>query len=329
MKGRTRLWRIGGLLLLITVVAVALWQGRHLDVAAVVQWVGELGPLAWLAFMAIYALATVLFLPGSVLTLAGGTLFGPVLGTFVNLTGATLGATLAFLLSRYLASDWVEQKAGGRLKQLKDGVEGEGWRFVAFVRLVPLFPFNLLNYALGLTRIRLLHYLVATYVCMLPGAFAYTYLGYAGREAAAGGEDLIQKALLALALLALVAFLPRVISRFRQGPTLSVVELHERLERGDKLLLLDLRTTDDYQGELGHIQGSLNIPLEELESHLPTLSPHLEKPIALICTTDRGSKKAAKLLNSHGFTDLHVVTGGMAVWNREGWPVESKGGAGV
>ena len=101
------------------------------------------------------------------------------------------------------------------MKQLKEGVENEGWRFVAFVRLVPLFPFNLLNYALGLTRIRFLHYLLATYICMLPGAIAYTYLGYAGREAIGGGEDLIQKALLALALLAAVAFLPRIIRKFR------------------------------------------------------------------------------------------------------------------
>lgn len=246
-------------------VTVALWLGRSLDVTTVVQRVGELGPLAWLAFMALYALATVLFLPGSVLTLAGGSLFGPVLGTFVNLTGATIGATLAFLLSPYLASDCVEQKTGGRLKQLKDGVEGEGWLFVAFARLVPLFPFNLLNYALGLSHIRLLHYLIATYVCMLPGAIAYTYLGYAGREAVAGGEDLIQKAMLALALLAVVAFLPRIISRFRQGPTLSIDELHDRLSNDD-----------DYQGELGHIAGSRNIPLEELESRLSELSHYLE-----------------------------------------------------
>ena len=101
---------------------------------------------------------------------------------------------LAFLVARYLASDWVAARSGGRLRQLIHGVETEGWRFVAFVRLVPLFPFNLLNYALGLTRIRFSHYLIATYVCMLPGAFAYTYLGYAGREAVGGGEGLIQKA---------------------------------------------------------------------------------------------------------------------------------------
>ena len=191
-------------------VTLAIIYRDQFDVAALESWVRDAGPVAPLLFMLIYAAAVVLFLPGSVLTLAGGALFGPVLGTLYNLTGATFGATLAFLIARYLASDWVADKTGGRVKQLINGVESEGWRFVAFVRLVPLFPFNLLNYALGLTRLRLLHYILATYVFMLPGAIACTYLGYAGREAVAGGEGMIQKGLLALALLAVVAFLPRL-----------------------------------------------------------------------------------------------------------------------
>ena len=201
--------------LLAIAIAAAFAFRDQIDVAALQQQVERAGPAGPLLFMLIYALATVLFFPGSVLTLAGGALFGPIWGTFFNLTGATAGAALAFLLARYLASNWVEQKTGGRLKQIKDGVEQEGWRFVAFVRLVPLFPFNLLNYALGLTRIRFLHYLVATYICMLPGAIAYTYLGYAGREAIAGSEGVIQKGLLALGLLALVAFLPGFVKRLR------------------------------------------------------------------------------------------------------------------
>ena len=69
---------------------------------------------------------------------------------------------------------------------------------MAFVRLVPIFPFNILNYALGLTRIRLFHYVITSYICMLPGAIAYTYIGYAGRNAAVGGEGLIRKILLVL-----------------------------------------------------------------------------------------------------------------------------------
>ena len=174
-----------------------------------------------------------LFLPGSLLTLAGGALFGPLWGTLYNLTGATLGAALAFLIARYLAADWVQTRAGGIGKRLVQGVEAEGWRFVAFTRLVPLFPFNLLNYALGLTRIPFLHYLVATYVFMLPGALAYTWLGYAGREAAAGGEGLIQKGLIALALLAAVAFLPRLIGRLREGPMMQVTGLKASLDAGE------------------------------------------------------------------------------------------------
>jgi uncharacterized membrane protein YdjX (TVP38/TMEM64 family) len=210
-----RLMRILLILTLVAGVALAVLYRNRFDVAALQSWLQEAGIVAPLLFMLIYALAAVLFLPGAVLTLAGGALFGPVLGTFYNLTGATLGATLAFLIARYLASDWVARTAGGRVKQLIDGVENEGWRFVAFVRLVPLFPFNLLNYALGLTRLKLGHYIIASYVFMLPGAIAYTYLGYAGREAVAGGEGLIRKALLALALLAVVAFLPRLIRMLR------------------------------------------------------------------------------------------------------------------
>jgi uncharacterized membrane protein YdjX (TVP38/TMEM64 family) len=212
-----KLVRILLLLVIVTGIIFAIIYRESFNAEALQTWVKNAGPVGSLLFMLIYALGTVFFLPGSVMTLAGGALFGPVWGTFYNLTGATLGATFAFLVARYLASDWVEEKTGGRLKQLKEGVEGEGWRFVAFVRLVPLFPFNLLNYALGLTRIKLSHYIIASYLFMLPGAIAYTYLGYAGREAVAGGGGWIQKGLIALALLAIVAFIPRLVGRLRQS----------------------------------------------------------------------------------------------------------------
>ena len=202
--------------LIAAILAVILNRDRF-DAAALQQWVESTGAIGPLAFIAIYALGTVLFLPGSLLTLSGGALFGPLWGTLYNLLGATLGAMLAFVIARHLASDWVSEKAGGRLKQLINGVEKEGWRFVAFTRLVPLFPFNLLNYALGLTRIRLGHYVMATFVFMIPGALAYTWLGYAGREAITGGEGLIRKGLLALALLAVAAFLPRWLKMVRNA----------------------------------------------------------------------------------------------------------------
>ena len=309
------------LAIIVVGISLAYIYREQFDAAALEQWVQNAGLAGPLVYMGIYAIATVFFLPGSVLTLAGGALFGPVMGTFYNLTGATVGAVLAFLVARYLASDWVEQKTGGRLKQLKQGVEGEGWRFVAFVRLVPLFPFNLLNYALGLTRIRLSHYLIATYLFMLPGAIAYTYLGYAGREAVAGSEGLIQKALLALALLAVVAFLPRLIGRLRRGPMMGVVRLKEKLDQQQDVLVLDVRTAEDYIGEQGHIANSKNIPVEELGSRLDEITEYVERPIAIVCRTDKRSAKAAQLLTRKGFADVHIVKGGMTDWNQQGYTV--------
>ena len=211
--------RIGLLLILAIGIGTALVYRGQISVAALEQWLGQLGWAAPLVFIAGYAIATVFFMPGLLFTLAGGALFGPVFGTLYNLAGATLGAMLAFLAARYIASDWATRRAGKRLRQLVEGVENEGWRFVAFVRLVPLFPFNVLNYALGLTRIRLLTYVVTSFVFMAPGGAAYTYLGYAGRELVAGGEDIVKKALLAIAVVATVAFGSRIIMRLRRNRT--------------------------------------------------------------------------------------------------------------
>jgi uncharacterized membrane protein YdjX (TVP38/TMEM64 family)/rhodanese-related sulfurtransferase len=324
MTVKSRLVRVALVLVLVVGSTLAIVYRDQVDAAALERWVADTGAVAPFVFMLIYALGAVFFLPGAVLTLAGGALFGPVLGTLYNLTGATLGATLAFLVARYLAADWVEQKMGKRLRQLKEGVEAEGWRFVAFVRLVPLFPFNLLNYALGLTRIRLLHYVVASYVCMLPGAIAYTYIGYAGREAIAGGEGLIEKGLLALALLAVAAFLPRLVGRWRRGPMLRVEVLKQRLDAGEDVLVLDVRAAPDFRGEQGHIVGARNIPVEELADRLPELTQDLSRPIAIVCRTDRRSAAAARILVHNGFTDVHVVRGGMTLWNKAGYRLEGQ-----
>ena len=323
----TKFWYRAALaLLLVGAVALAFAYRGRLDVGALETWVSGAGAAGPLLFIGLYAAATVLFLPGSVLTLAGGALFGPLWGTLYNLTGATLGAGLAFLVARYLASDWVQNRLGGRAGRLLQGVEAEGWRFVAFTRLVPLFPFNLLNYALGLTRIPFLHYLAATLVFMLPGALAYTYLGFAGREAVAGSEGLIQKGLIALALLAAVAFLPSLVARLRQRPSISIEELKRRLEARPGILVLDVRTPADFVGEQGHILGALNLPLEDLPAQLAdqqsALGEDLERPIALVCRTDRRSAKAAALLARRGFAQVQVVQGGMTAWLANGWPVE-------
>lgn len=307
-------------LVLLAAVGAAVALREHFDAAALQAWVEGAGAAGPLVFMALYALATVLFLPGSVLTLAGGALFGPVWGTLWNLSGATLGASLAFLISRYLGADWVTRRAGPRLQRLNDGVTSEGWRFVAFVRLVPLFPFNLLNYALGLTRIPFLAYVLASWVFMLPGAIAYTWLGYAGREALAGGEGMIRNILIALALLAAVAFLPRFVRKLREKPMLGVASLKQQLDGDNDVLLLDVRAAAEFAD--GHIAGARNIPLDELAGRLAELEDFRQRPIRLLGRTDRRSAQAARLLAEAGFADAQVIQGGMTAWRAQGGPVE-------
>ncbi len=311
-------WLLGLTLLAVVVAAIALRD--RFDAAALENWVNSAAAAGPLLFMAIYALVTVLFLPGSVITLVGGALFGPVWGTLWNLTGATIGASLAFLISRYLGADWVVRRAGPRIRRLDDGVSAEGWRFVAFVRLVPLFPFNLLNYALGLTRIPFLAYVLATWIFMLPGAIAYTWLGYAGRQALAGGEGLIRTISIALALLAAVIFLPHFVRKLREKPMLDITELKRQLDAGKDVLVLDVRGAADFTGEGGHIPGARNLALEDLPNRLTELEGHKQRAIRLVCRTDRRSTQAAQLLTAAGFTDAQPVSGGMSAWQAKGWP---------
>lgn len=215
---RKTLIRLVLLVLVLLALAIGVQFRGELSPEALRRTVDGFGAWAPLVFMAAYALATIAFLPGLVFTIAGGVLFGPWLGTLFSLIGATLGATAAFFIARLAASDWVADKAGGRLQQLLQGVEREGWRFVALVRLVPVFPFNLLNYSLGLTRIPPLAYIITSFVCMAPGALAYAWVGHAGAEAMTGGERGIQAVLIALGLLAMVILLPRIVRRIRQQP---------------------------------------------------------------------------------------------------------------
>jgi uncharacterized membrane protein YdjX (TVP38/TMEM64 family) len=218
VKKRGHLLRLG---LIAALLATGVFVALHRDFLHAERLERELlrfGSWAPLLFVILYAVATVLFVPGSAFSLAGGAFFGPLWGRSGILRAPPLGASLAFLAARYLASEWVAQKSGERLNRVMRGVEAEGWRFVAFVRLVPLFPFNLLNYVLGVTRIEFGAYVLTSAVCMLPGAIAYTWLGHAGRQALTGGRTAIRDGLIALGIFAAVALLPRLVRRFRGVP---------------------------------------------------------------------------------------------------------------
>jgi len=325
MSVRRLLPRLALLLLLAAAVA---WVALHRDqfnLATLDAWLGSLGLWAPVGYVALYALATLAFVPGSIVTLAGGALFGPFWGSIWSLAGATLGATLAFQITRTIAGEWVARKAGGLLKRLIDGVDAEGWRFVAFVRLVPLFPFNLSNYLLGLTRIPLHHYVLATLVCMAPGAVAYTWLGYAGRGALAGESDAVRYGLLALGLLAAVAVLPRLIGRLHGSFSwIEVGDLMRRLDGGEAVTIIDVRGTGEFTGPLGHIATARNIPVAELHGRLAELAGLEQTPIVLVCRTDKRSAAAAQTLRSAGFAQVNVLRRGMEQWNDVGLPVEGR-----
>jgi uncharacterized membrane protein YdjX (TVP38/TMEM64 family)/rhodanese-related sulfurtransferase len=318
MKHGGRLVRITLGASLVAAAALALLVQDQLEISALDTTLRELGMWAPAAFMAGFALATVLFVPGSLFGLAGGVLFGPIWGAVWNLLGATLGAIASFLVARYLAGDWVTKKIGGRLQLIVQGAEAEGWRFVALTRLVPIVPFNLLNYSLGLTRIRLTHYVLATLVCMAPGAAAYAWLGHAGRAAAAGSSEALRYGLIGLGLLALIAFLPRLVRRMKDasGGWITVAELKQRLASGAALRIIDVREPEEVAGPLGHIPGARNIPLQDLPARLDEISIGNVAATVLVCRTDKRSAKAASVLRAAAIQNVFVLRGGVEEWSR-------------
>jgi uncharacterized membrane protein YdjX (TVP38/TMEM64 family) len=155
------------------------------------QWIDELGWVGAIVFIAIYIIATVAFLPGSILTLGAGVVFGVIQGSVYVFVGATLGATLAFWVGRYLAREWVARRIANhdKFRAIDEAVGRDGFKVVLLTRLSPIFPFNLLNYAFGLTQVSLRDYILGC-VGMIPGTIMYVYLGsLAGNLALIGTNE--------------------------------------------------------------------------------------------------------------------------------------------
>jgi uncharacterized membrane protein YdjX (TVP38/TMEM64 family)/rhodanese-related sulfurtransferase len=322
MTGGTIL-RLGLVLVLVAAAAWVLAHRELLDFGAVEPAMRELGAWAPAGFVLVYAAGTVLFFSGAILSLAGGALFGPVWGTVWNLLGATLGATIAFLLARGIAAEWVTRRVGDRLRRLVDGVTAEGWRFVALMRLVPLVPFNLLNYALGLTGISLRAYVLTSALCMLPGAIAYTWLGYAGRSAAAGDASALRYGLLGIGVLAMIVFLPRLFRRLRtrEAGWIDGAELQRRLASKNAPVVVDVRQPEEFSAPPGHLPGAINVPLADVARQAAELAAH-DRPIVLVCKTDRRSAYAAETLQTAGLHDVMVLRAGTDGWHRQGLALE-------
>ena len=213
---RTAILRSLIILLIAAGVGAVIAHWSHFSVDALKSWIEDFGILAPLLFIAAYCLAAIFFMPASLFTLAAGALFGPVWGAVYSLGGGTLGAILAFLIARYVASEWIAAHAGPRVSRIIDGAAREGWRFVAVTRLIPIFPYAPLNYFFGLSRIPLLQFIAATFIFMAPATIAYSWLGHIGMEAASGRDNWVEIGLFGFAALALIAFLPRMIKYIRR-----------------------------------------------------------------------------------------------------------------
>ena len=159
-------------------------------------------------FIAVYTVLTIVGIPGTILTIVGGCLFGLWHGTLISIISASLGALGAFLTARYLLQDFTQRRfsKNKQLNKFQTAVLKQPFSFVLTTRLVPISPFNLVNYLFGLTTINWFDYTFATFVGVIPGSFAYTWLGVSGEQAMMGGERL--SFYLALTFLALLSIIP-------------------------------------------------------------------------------------------------------------------------
>lgn len=195
-------------------IGIVVVLSRFVDVRGVIGDVlgriEDLGFLGALAFIGLYVVVCVFFLPGSLLTLGAGAIYGLVRGTLLVSVASMAGATVAFLIGRYLARDWVGNKIAGnaKFKAIDEAVAREGWKIVGLIRLSPAFPFSLLNYAFGVTRVSFRDYFFASWIGMLPGTIMYVYLGslagsLAGAEQESAGTA--QRVTFAIGLAATIA----------------------------------------------------------------------------------------------------------------------------
>lgn len=191
----------------LTCVIIGYFVKDSFDLKILTDWIDASPVYAPLIFMGLYFFLSLLFFPVFILTIASGALFGPYWGTLYTIISATLCASAAMLITRYFSDEWHTKLPDGMLKKIIAGVNKEGLLFVAFIRLVPIFPFSIANYALGFTKARLIPYTLVNFVCMLPASFAYSYIGFLGKSVANDPlSKFLHHLLIALAIMATLVF---------------------------------------------------------------------------------------------------------------------------
>ncbi|WP_102347826.1 TVP38/TMEM64 family protein [Bacillus sp. Marseille-P3661] len=186
------------------------------DVEAMQAWFKSFGVYAYILFIAVFILVAVFMLPAALLTIVAGITFGSINGALLALVGATLGAMVSFLISKYVARDMIVEKFKNNkiFQKIDQGVEHNGVSFLILTRLVPVFPYNVQNYAYGITKIPFATYSIVTFITMAPGAFIYAYM--AGQIVKEGlSFSLIIQFAIAGIILFLVSLIPKYIAKIK------------------------------------------------------------------------------------------------------------------
>ena len=177
----TRQQKIIRILLLLLIISGLIWFSRaYLDInpTDIKEWILSFGMWAPILYILLYTIRPLIFFPASVLSITGGLAFGAWMGTIYTVIGATLGAVVAFLVARKLGSGLIKEKANaGKVEQIQQQLEKNGFIYVLIFRLLPIFNFDLISYAAGLSKVRLLSFFLATLIGIIPGTFAYNFLG--------------------------------------------------------------------------------------------------------------------------------------------------------
>ncbi len=208
------------ILIFIVLIAIAIFSVKYFHIGnyftreKIEQIISKSGIWAPIIFILIYSITPVLFLPGIPFAIITGAFFGPFWGVIYADIGATIGASLSFLIARYFLKDWVENKVKGtKFEKLYNDVEKNGWKVVAFTRLIPIFPYNMLNYFFGITKVKFIHYFFATLIFMIPGAVGYVVFGSSIFDLLKG--KISGKFIIGISLIILISILPIIYKKLR------------------------------------------------------------------------------------------------------------------
>lgn len=217
---KKRLWKPIILILVIIVIMVtAYFTGVGEKLEGLKDWINDFGPAGYAVFAAIYIVVTVFALPGSVLTLMGGALYGTMMGSVIVSIASTIGAGLCFLIARYAVRKSIGTSLGRneKFQKLDALTEKQGPVIVAVTRLVPVFPFNLLNYGFGLTKVSFPVYLIVSWICMLPATVVFVGVGDALSKGAKGSVPWGALITVSVAILLMIIIVPFAKKRLKQA----------------------------------------------------------------------------------------------------------------